>query len=172
MEHKENNGDSMEDTFPIGIRLNWRTISKFRHDWSLIYDNEIIALVKATKRIGNMFEGKYDSFSLLLEYRFKGDKGLISNSISGERIATIDDLMSSSIGRLLFENGKGMFIHHDNTGYRISEEGGDDLARLYYNNMSSPVESSFILLKQPMGIDPRLLAIIGQFYAIQQASGY
>ncbi|MCE5297320.1 MAG: hypothetical protein LLG16_09520 [Euryarchaeota archaeon] len=143
-------------------------------DWQLKYNNNILAFIGAKKRFSRFFEAEYEGQSIRLEHRPRDDSVSIISLNTGEEIGIIVKLSFSWESSIIFANGQKFVFRDVKEGWAFSEESGSTLAITNFNNMKSPMESKFTLLKQPNEekIHPGLIAVLSQYYALQKGLGY
>ena len=161
--------------WPLGITLEWEMRSFFKPtDWNLRFHNEVIASLRARSRFGKSFEGSYLTNKVRLDYRPSDDRVSFSSLEDGVEMGIIVRLMTSHESKICLSNGRKYSIRHEKRGYVFNDEEGNDLALTTFNNMTTPMRSTFTLLELPVKseIHPYLIALLSHYYAIKSGSGY
>lgn len=163
------------NTWPVGLDIDWRVMHFLRpKDWQLNHDGKNLANIGAKRRFSRFFEADYDGHFISIEYRRKENSAVIVDLNRKKEIGVISNLFHSDETLIILSDGNKFSIHNEKHKWAFTDEKGTILATTAFNNMNTPLESKFTLLEHPdkLGIHPGLIAVLSQYYSLQQGLGY
>ena len=157
----------MIESIPIGEKIEWDMIKK--HNWELRFNNNIVASIKLKNYWKKKVEGSYDDIPVIIEKRISPDRNdiLFIDMITRKEIGTL----SIQPWKYLFtlHEGRRFFVFRDDLKgvYKFTDENENVLMFLWYNCIGQNTSTIKFLSIDENIINPWLMAMIGQYYAIR-----
>jgi hypothetical protein len=163
----------------IGETIHWKVNHLIRPEWTLEYEGATVASLTTDKmRFSPNRKGSFGCVNVDIEYNRKEDQSYFIDRNKDEIFAKLENVFGqarvatkmSTLTKFHFKNLNNYEISYLHSRYAFQNHNGEVLAWTDFNAHGMRTKSDFTLEHIDEKIDPWLIAMVSNYYAIIQAS--